>query len=200
MAAMSPHTRRVKLRERLEAVRLRSLGEKKEGRRCAHPGCGREGAYPAPRSRERLRDFIWFCLEHVREYNQKWDYFAGMSAAEIDAHRFADFTWHRPTWRFGTGPGYDPGRMRVEDPLGLFGNRSRRRRANGSYGRLEEMMARMGLAPGYTEAELKRRYKELVKRYHPDLNGGDKRLEERLKSINEAYTYLSAHLAFRSRR
>ncbi len=198
---MTMEARRVKLHERLEALRLHRRGGG-EVRACAWPGCEREGRYPAPRCRERLRDFIWLCLEHVREYNRNWDYFAGMSAEEIDAHRHADFTWHRPTWRFGTRAAGDPLRARFHDAFGLFGDAGapgqRRRRTAG--GRMEEMMARLRLEPGFSADELKRRYKELVKRYHPDLNGGDRAAEERLKSINEAYAFLRAWLAGGGRR
>lgn len=167
-------------------------------RRCAWPGCEEEGLYPAPRSRERLRDYLWFCLEHVREYNARWDYFAGMSAAEIDAHRHADFTWHRPTWRFGTGAAWNPFHMRFEDVHRIFAKaaweRARERARGRPVGRLEEAMELLGLQPGFDLAALRRRYRELVKRHHPDLNGGSREAEERLKRINEAYSYLLAHL------
>ncbi len=195
---MTTTRRRPKLHERMEAVRLhRPGGHAGEGRRCAWPGCEEEGCYPAPRSRENLRDYLWFCLAHVREYNARWDYFAGMSAAEIEAHRRADVTWHRPSWRFGTAPRFDPFRLRFEDVHRIF-EEMRRERAERvrrtPTGRLEEAMAVMGLEPGFDLAALKRRYKELVKRHHPDLRGGDRRAEERLKRINEAYSYLRAHL------
>ncbi len=190
--AMTTVRRQAKLHERLEAVRLSRPGEKGEERGCCWPGCEREGRYPAPRSRERLRDFIWFCLEHVREYNRNWDYFAGMSAAEIDAHRFRDFTWHRPSWPFGVGIGFDPLRARFRDAHGIFGATDTRREkpAGGLAGRALEMAERLGLEPGFTLEELKDRYKQLVKKYHPDLNGACRESEERLKLINEAYTYL----------
>ncbi len=187
---MTTVRRQAKLQERLEAVRLARPGEKGEERGCCWPGCERPGRYPAPRSRERLRDFIWFCLEHVREYNRNWDYFAGMSAEEIDAHRFRDFTWHRPSWPFGVG--FDPLRARFRDAHGIFedGGEPSGRPANGFAGRAREMADRLGLEPGFTLAELKDRYKRLVKKYHPDLNGACREAEERLKLINEAYTYL----------
>ncbi len=187
---MTTVRRQAKLQERLEAVRLARPGDKSEERGCCWPGCERAGRYPAPRSRERLRDFIWFCLEHVREYNRNWDYFAGMSAAEIDAHRFRDFTWHRPSWPFGVG--FDPLRARFRDAHGIFEEKSPRTggRHREFAGRAREMADRLGLEPGFTLAELKERYKRLVKKYHPDLNGACRESEERLKLINEAYTYL----------
>lgn len=191
--------RRPKQHEREEALRLRGWRRQEgEVRRCAWPGCEEEGRYPAPRSRERLRDYVWFCLRHVREYNARWDYFAGMSAAEIDAHRHADFTWHRPTWRFGTGPAWNPFRMRFEDVHRIFEEaafeRARERARMRTGGRLAEAMEVLGLEPGFDLATLRRRYRALVKRHHPDLNGGSREAEERLKRINEAYSYLVAHL------
>ncbi len=188
--AMTTARRQAKLHERLEAVRLERPGGEGEERVCCWPGCERAGRYPAPRSRERLRDFIWFCLEHVREYNREWDYFAGMSAEEIDAHRFRDFTWHRPSWPFGVG--FDPLRTRFRDAHGIFDGGDERTTgpANGLAGKALEMAARLGLEPGFTLGQLKERYKSLAKKYHPDLNGSCRESEERLKLINEAYTYL----------
>jgi hypothetical protein len=126
----------------------------------------------------------------VREFNRTWDFFAGMSQSEIDGHRRDDVTWHRPTWRYGTGFGFGD---RWQDVFGLFGGESPgddRRRAARPRSKAEEMMSRLELAGGFTLAELKRRYKRLAKQHHPDLHGGDKAAEERLKLINEAYTYL----------
>lgn len=174
--------------QRREAMRLKEAVGGAAPRCCAWPGCDAEAGYRAPRSRDRLRDFQWFCLEHVREFNRTWDFFAGMSQPQIDAHRHADFTWHRPSWRFGLdglgGEGW-------QDVFGLFeeagqhGQPPQRPRT-----RAEEMMQRLALEAGFTLAELKSRYKSLAKQHHPDLHGGDKAAEERLKLINEAYTYL----------
>lgn len=161
-------------------------------RGCEWPGCAAEARFPAPRSRERLRDYIFLCLEHVREYNSRWDYFSGMSTEQIDAHRRDDLTWHRPTWRFGTSPAGDCSRNDWHDVFGLFGEDARAGRPppSGPTGKAAQMMARLDLEVGYTLAELKQRYKSLAKQHHPDLHGGDKAAEEKLKLINEAYRYL----------
>ncbi len=165
-----------------------------DGPCCAWPGCLARAAYPAPSSRRALRSFIWFCLEHVREYNRTWNYFAGMNEHEIEAHRRADTTWHRPSWRVGTVGIDEPEPFR--DPFGFFrdqatdsGSRGDPKR-RGPHGKAQEMMAVLGLEFGFTLEELKRRYKTLVKRHHPDLHDGCRAAEERLKRINEAYTYL----------
>lgn len=185
-------------------IGLRANGRGEE-RCCAWPGCAASGGYPAPESPNELRRFIWFCLEHIREYNQSWNYFAGMNEQEIEAHRRADTTWHRPSWRFGVVGAHEASRFR--DPFDFFASdemsdpaadrgRPPTARANG-FGKGGQMMAVLDLEVGFTLDELKRRYKTLVKRHHPDLNGGDRVAEERLKQINEAYTYLIGHQLYR---
>ncbi|MDX6750524.1 J domain-containing protein [Geminicoccaceae bacterium 1502E] len=168
-------------------------------RTCAWPGCCAEGEHRAPRSREELRDFIWLCLEHVREYNRGWDYFAGMSEAEIESHRRDDTTWHRPSWRFGTS--FASGTGGWSDPFGFFEAErtedARMHRTRTPAGEAEAMMAVLELQAGFSLEDLKKRYKLLVKRHHPDLHGGDRDAEERLKRINEAYKYLKDNLVGR---
>ena len=70
-------------------------------RPCDHPGCIHLGAYRAPRSRSSLRQYFYFCLDHVREYNAAWDYFRGMTATEIERMRRADVVGDRPSWPLG---------------------------------------------------------------------------------------------------
>ncbi len=184
------HEKRNREHERRDALRLKGVGGGVPRRCCAWPGCDSEGDYRAPRSRDRLREFQWLCLDHVREFNRTWDFFAGMSQREIDSHRRDDVTWHRPTWRYGTAFGFAD---RWQDAFGLFGEEASgdyRRRPSRPRTKAEEMMARLGLDPGCGLDALKRRYKQLAKQHHPDLHGGDKAAEERLKLINEAYTYL----------
>lgn len=174
---------------------------------CAWPDCSAAGEYRAPTSPKELRSFIWLCLEHVREYNKSWNYFAGMDEREIEAHRRADTTWHRPTWRFA-GAQLDP-RSYFQDPFGFFargeaghadagrGDRGPGREPTRAKGKTALMLEVLDLELGFTLDELKRRYKTLVKRHHPDLHGGDRDAEERLKQVNEAYTYLVANQLYR---
>ena len=85
---------------------------------CEAPGCRLQGEFRAPRARDRLDEYRWFCLEHVRDYNKKWDYFAGLAADQIEAHIRADTTWRRPVWPLGArrnGNSY----AHIKDPLGL---------------------------------------------------------------------------------
>ena len=75
-------------------------------RRCDHHLCEEEGKFPAPQSRHKIREYYWFCLDHVRDYNRKWDYYAGMKPEEIELELISDVTWNRPSWAFGMAPGY----------------------------------------------------------------------------------------------
>ncbi|SNB75992.1 DnaJ domain-containing protein [Arboricoccus pini] len=163
-----------------------------DGRRCcAWPDCHREASFRAPKSRTELRAFVWFCLDHVREYNKAWNYFLGMSQEEIDAYRRSDVTWHRPTWRFGSA-GNQQG-PRWYDPFGFMGEeepQAARSKPPPPEDKPGEMRRLLELEVGFTLTELKTAYKAMVKRYHPDLHAGDKAFEERLKLVIEAYRYL----------
>ena len=123
----------------------------------------------------------------------------GMKQDEIEAYLREDVTWHRPTWKIGS-PGEQHGEgWRWQDPFEVFMNgpgtdgaeaKSEWDRPTSRLGKKERMLKVMNLEHDATPDELKARYKELVKRHHPDVNGGDKDAEERLKLINEAYNYL----------
>ena len=167
-------------------------------RPCEHPGCSAHAAHRAPKARDALNEFRWFCLPHVREYNASWNYFAGMSADEVERHTRADTTWQRPTWRLGEfGPGMKADG--IKDPFGVFRDAQAEVRSQSApkpppvrpIGNVErKSLVVMDLDPPVTLKELKMRYKELVKRFHPDVNQGDKDAEERLKEVIQAYNHL----------
>lgn len=197
-------------RERTHTLTRREAARDADVRACDWPGCQSEGGHRAPKSRDRLNDYHWFCLEHVRAYNAGWNYYAGMSDAEVEADTRRDTVWHRPTWPIGTppgGPDMDSGAF--GDPFGLFGEggpgrasgrheeSADRRSANGDglAGPHRAALAVFGLEIPVTRDEIRRRYKQLVKRHHPDTNGGDKAAEEKLKEINDAYQTLIAFVA-----
>lgn len=179
----------------------RTMAGDEEGMpRCEHPGCEAAGAYRAPRSRADLRNYFAFCLDHVRQYNLAWDFFANMTPEEIESQIRRDTVWERPTWRLG---GMPRSSTRVEDnfhdPLGVFGATHARADREHPGHRLstqeERALALLQVEPPITKDRIKARYKTLVKRHHPDANGGDKAAEERLKEINLAYSTLK-HAAF----
>lgn len=177
-------------------------------RGCDHPDCDGPGEFRAPKSRDRLDEYHWFCLDHVREYNKAWNYYAGMSQAEVEAETRRDTTWQRPTWPLGARAGgyrrFVRSTTSIHDGFGFFddgdGERARRHanaRAAGFHpdSAGARAIAIMNLEPPLNLTRLKARYKELVKLHHPDANGGDKVAEERLKEINEAYATLKKLLS-----
>lgn len=188
--------------ERLRSLSLDPDSATAPTRACDQPGCTEAGEFRAPRSPNRLNDYLWFCLAHVRAYNQAWDYYKGMGPTEIEAHLREDAGWQRPTWPLGRLGGHrlDPEALR--DPLGVLKDtplhEGRRREGPASAPsappELRAALDVLGLTWPLGQAELRARYKELAKRYHPDANGGDRAAEERLKDINRAYSLLRQRL------
>ena len=169
-------------------------------RSCDHPGCAETGEYRAPKSRHTLHDYFWFCLDHVRQYNQSWDYYAGLGQDEIEMMLRMDSTWQRPTWPMGArmgGGGFRIDPQRVKDPFGVFEEEMWQapppeRHAPSVH---EEMALKtMELTRPLTVEAVKSRYKELCKLHHPDANNGDKEAEERFKLIGQAYKTLMESL------
>lgn len=158
------------------------------GQRCAWPGCGCDGVHPAPRSRAGLRDYLWLCLDHVRQYNAAWNYYAGMSEREIEADVRADTVWQRPSWPLGTNIGGALGREpRIGDGFGFFTGGGEQQAPPKRQSAWHQALVVLNLTPPVTVTVVKTRYKELVKQYHPDVTGGDKAAEERFKEVSEAY-------------
>lgn len=163
---------------------------------CDAPECTLPGEYKAPKSRSALREFHWFCLEHVREFNASWDYYKGMSATEIEAQLRDDASWQRPSWPLG-----QLGRAaRFEATFGdhlhtfNFGSRPAAQAAADAPPELRDALGVLGLIWPVSFTDVKAKYKQLAKRHHPDANGGDKGSEEILKSINLAYATLRGKL------
>jgi len=169
------------------------------GQGCDIPGCENEGCYRAPKSRDSLRDYWWFCLDHVRAYNATWDYYRGMTPGEIEAELRFDTSWQRPTWPLGSLGGNILEDERLLDPLGLLAEgKLRRKNREGPRAvppELREALSHLQLGWPLTIEELKTRYKQLAKKLHPDANGGDREAEDRLKTINAAYAMLRRKLA-----
>lgn len=177
--------------------RRRPGGAAAAERGCDHPGCLETGGYRAPRSRINLQEYYWFCLDHVRAYNASWNYYEGMSEAEIEAEIRNDTIWQRPSWPFSNGgKAASRGEEPIRDPFGFFrqgdeakpDEKKRKRPVSAE----EQALLVFQIEPPFTVVALKARYKELVKMHHPDAHGGDKAAEERLKTINQAYATLKA--------
>ena len=159
--------------------------------KCCWNGCDSNGEFPAPKSPNNTRERYHFCMNHVRQYNKSWDFFRGMSDDQVQG-LFADsVTGHRPTSKMGVNYrncNTDDLRDEVFREF-KFGNYSQKKQKENITPETEMAALRvMGLNAPVTIIDIKRKYKELAKRYHPDVNGGVE--SEKLKVINQAYSYL----------
>jgi hypothetical protein len=135
-----------------------------------------------------MTEYWWFCLQHVREYNAAWNYYAGMSDDEVEADVRRDTVWQRPSWPFATTVGcYAWHATRATGGFGVFEEAQQAAPRREPPTAEERALLVLELRAPVTVAIVKSRYKELVKRHHPDANGGDKAAEERFKEVSEAY-------------
>jgi hypothetical protein len=177
---------------------------------CEWPDCKNKGPHRAPKGRENAREYWHFCLNHVREYNQSYNFFSGMNADAVARYQKDALTGHRPTWTMGangSGKGAK-GATAAEldgasDPFSMFSELNGRGRWRPGPGTAEpkaetrkifnaerKALQVMGLGAEATLEDVKAKYKALVKQHHPDANGGDRSTEDRLIEIIKAYNYL----------
>jgi hypothetical protein len=176
-------------------------------RLCDEPGCPEAGEFRAPGEQrpgfDGPGDWRWFCLDHVRAFNSRYNYFAGMSADEIDAEQRPYAGWERETRAFSAAPNLGPRWADFRDPLDAIGARYAgiAREEVRNDGRLlsegeRKALKVLGLGVDADRRALRQRYAELVRRYHPDRNGGDRSHEKALQDVIEAYTKLKGATAF----
>jgi hypothetical protein len=171
-------------------------------RPCEHPECRLAATARAPKSRDLPGEHYHFCQAHAAEYNRHWDFWSGLTEAEIRRRQVEEqSTGGRPTWSFKGG------RVKREaesaaarglfgDPFGMFGQAKYKaeddRRANERHlGKMERnALADLDLDAAADAAAIRSRYKDLVKRNHPDANGGDRSTEHKLQRVIKAYKTL----------
>ncbi len=161
-------------------------------RLCDHVDCLEEGLYPAPKSRTRLNERYYFCLEHVREYNKRWNYFEGFSEDEMYRQMQKDIVGDRPTWPSSISVKLE---ARLHDFIRKFTKdtgESPHKKAPTTLSKEAQAMQVLGLPPQTDTKTIKSRYRELVKKYHPDKNPDNPKAAERFKIIAEAYMVLRA--------
>ncbi|HRE35869.1 MAG: molecular chaperone DnaJ [Sphingopyxis sp. 65-8] len=177
---------------------------------CAVPGCQEPGEFRAPASPHRSPDgpppYRWLCLDHVREFNAGYNYFEGMNADQIMAAQSPTAGWETESRTFRAAGSADlpPRWADFKDPMDALGARfrqrmdeARREAADPRFTREEHRALQlMGLATDADRAALRRRYSELVRKYHPDRNGGDRSHEVRLGEVVAAYQLLRKTKAF----
>lgn len=172
------------------------------------PDCEESGEFRAPGPRSPGFDgpgeYRWFCLDHIRAFNAGYDFFDGMSAEEIFAAQSPIHGWERETRAFSPTAGIDgaPRWADYADPLKAISARARLRRPAGRKdGRIvtpdeRRALEVLGLSLDAGRRELRTRYSQLVRKYHPDRNGGDRIFEVRLQAVVEAYQLLRQAAAF----
>lgn len=181
---------------------------------CQWKGCKAPGRHRAPKGRGHDGEYFLFCLDHVRQYNASYNYFDGMNDTEVEDFQKDALTGHRPTWKVGANPGGsgtgkpanteappeasggDAFSWRTTDPHGFFAWRAKNARKAPAEQRRQlkplekKSLKTLNLSATATRIEIKARFKELVKVYHPDANGGDARSGDKLREIIQAYNFL----------
>lgn len=174
-------------------------------RPCDYPGCKDKAAFRAPKSPEQLDAFFWFCKDHIREYNLKWNFFQGTTDEEFQKFLDKDRVWERETKPFSRqGDGNAWARLGVNDPMALLGEK-----ATQNPGRVQSTATRklppterkaieiLDARDTMSKAEIRKVYKGLIKVLHPDMNGGDRSHEEQLQEVVWAWDQLKDSRHFR---
>jgi len=184
-------------------------------RGCDRPGCNRPGKFRAPRSPDNLDDFHWFCLDHVREYNLRWNFFETYSDDDLERQFAADRVWGRPTRPFreaadrsnqAHAEGRAWQRFGFDDPTELLGDkatlnpgsdRSAARPLRTLPPTERRALEILEAQDSQSKTEIRRQYKALVKDLHPDMNGGRRDDEARLSEVVWAWEQIRASRSFR---
>ncbi|RST86172.1 molecular chaperone DnaJ [Aquibium carbonis] len=193
-----------KIFDRIRVRPDRDAEAKSRAPRCQWDGCSEPGLHRAPVGRMKEGEYFRFCIDHVRAYNKGYNYFSGLGDNDIARFQKEALTGHRPTWVMGingsakSSPDFAAKRSgragyysRVRDPFNLFGEDKPRPQPQRKARPLEaKALETLGLDEKATGADIKARYKELVKRHHPDANGGDRGSEDRFRDVLQAYRVL----------
>jgi len=172
---------------------------------CEHPGCDEAGQYRAPKSPDILDDYYWFCRDHVREYNLKWNFFSGATEEEFQEQLDKDRVWERPTRPFAK-QGEEQrawARLGIEDAHEVLGEKATQNPGRSITGTrklppterkaLEILEAR----DHWSRPEIRKQYKSLVKDLHPDMNAGNRADEDRLQEVVWAWDQIKDSRNFR---
>lgn len=161
--------------------------------KCEHPGCDKLGEFKAPKDKT-LKEYYWFCLEHVQEYNSKWNYYTGEdNSPEQETFRrrtrFTGFS-SKIKYKFGCD---------LEDDLDFLHGFTGYDKATDSvrYSKKDrdDMSCLELSSENLNKENLKKQYKKLAKTCHPDLHPNDKEAEEKFKRLTKAYKELLEKLS-----
>jgi hypothetical protein len=182
--------------------RAKSSSENEITERCHWQNCGRPAPFKAPKSPKHLDEYNWYCETHITEFNKNWNYFKDFSEEQLEDFRVSAILGHRPTWKFGIGG--NQGMLDLESAFARYTNWQAD--STSGVGKAEfpkpeavikltasqrKSLTVFGLdQPPESAIVLKQLYKSLVKRYHPDINKGDQKAEDRFKELGQAYKIL----------
>ena len=166
---------------------------------CDQINCSEQGKFKAPKSRLKLNEYYFFCLKHVKEYNKSWDFYKGMTVSQIELSMRKDTVWDRPSWPLKGNP--DTIIEQLDDLLKNEDNFFKKDRdfndfiknklVDESLSNIEfKSLKILGLSMPISVDEIKKKYKKLVKIFHPDVNDNNKEAEKKFKEISEAYKIL----------
>ena len=159
---------------------------------CDWNNCFEEGSYKAPIEKDNSKKYRMLCLNHIKEFNKNWNYFEGMDEKQINEFIKSDMTWHKSTQSFSSSDNFfkvlwnnalreDLNKYKINgqfDPTNKFNHND------------VKAFDILGLSIGIKSKNIKQKFKKLVKKYHPDMNAGNKKYEDKLKVITLAYTQL----------
>tara|TARA_Y100000590_G_scaffold350320_1_gene402189 strand:+ start:394 stop:912 length:519 start_codon:yes stop_codon:yes gene_type:complete len=161
---------------------------------CEWENCNESGKFKAPLERDNSKDYRWLCEEHIKSFNKNWNYFDGMSQAEIENFLKSDLTWHRPTQKFGSSDNFFNilWNNALSDKFNLFNENKIFNSLNGKHlnEKDKDAFKIMGLEFNTDWSSVQKKFKTLVKKFHPDRNSGNKQFEDKLKKITLAYSHL----------
>ena len=167
-------------------------------KRCDSAKCLEKGEFRAPKSRVTLNDYYYFCLNHIKEYNKTWDFYKGMSVDQIEKSMRNDTVWDRPSWplKGKNKITFDDISEYIEEFVQTGGDKINKNYFNNKL--LDETLSieekkavkQLELSIPLSLEKVKKNYKKLVKIFHPDVNGNNKKAEEKFKEINESYRLL----------
>ena len=170
---------------------------------CEHEGCQEAGQYRAPKSPDTLDEYYWFCKDHVREYNLKWNFFNGSTEEDFMGQVDSDRVWGRKTAPFGSEEQRAWARLGVDDPHQVLGNNATQNKGRSQGRRLppteRKAIEILEAKDSWTKIEIRKQYKSLVKDLHPDMNGGNRSDEDRLQEVVWAWDQIKDSKSFPDR-
>jgi DnaJ-domain-containing protein 1 len=144
---------------------------------CDYHSCGDKADFPAPKSPTSEEKWM-FCQKHAAEYNKNWDFFEGMSVEEAGTYAKND--------RASQGRAYaNAGTYEWAGVEGSDGLTVVEREA------MEFFELKLDASPN----DIKVRYRNLAKQYHPDHNQGDNNAAQMFQKVRAAHDVLKRKIA-----